>query len=120
LPVTPGSTDDVIELGDFQGELPYQVYPVQLDGTEQVTGQRQPYWLPMYFANWNGHSMVLPDADAATVYQTTNPNVDADPDGQPAVDGDGNAVNTVTGVTGGANNNLNQIYNAGPVSARLL
>eukprot|EP00166_Cyanidium_caldarium_P005729 ctg_7132.g672 len=28
--------------------------------------------------------MVLPDEDAAKVYQTTNPNVDADPDGQPA------------------------------------
>ncbi len=57
----PNTPDDFIELDDFQGELPYQVYPMQLDGTEQVTGQMQPYWLSMYFANWNGHSMVLPD-----------------------------------------------------------
>lgn len=119
LPRTPGSVNDVIELGDFNGELPHQVYPLQLDGTEQVTGQMQPYWLPMYFAAWNGHSMVLPDEEAAAIYQTTNPNVDADPEGQPATDADGNAVVTGTGVTGGANNHLNQIYDAGPVNARL-
>jgi len=123
LPLTlsrnPASPDDFIALGDFEGELPYQVYPLQLDGTEQVTGQMQPYWLPMFFANWNGHSMVLPDEDAATVYQTTNPNVDADPDGQPATDGDGNPVSTGTGVTGGAKNNLNQMYNGGQVNTQL-
>lgn len=123
LPMTlsrnPGNPDDFIELGDYQGELPYQVYPLQLDGTEQVTGQMQPYWLPMYFANWKGHSMVLPDADAATIYQTTNANLDADPDGQPATDKDGNPVSSGTGVTGAAKNNLNQIYSPGPVSALL-
>ncbi len=115
----PNNPDDFIELGDFEGELPYQVYPLQLDGTEQVTGQMQPYWLPMYFANWNGHSMVLPDEDAATVYQTTHPDVDADPDGQPATDKDQNPVTTGTGVTGGAQNNLNKIYNPGPITAEL-
>ncbi|TCS84948.1 hypothetical protein EDD80_11640 [Anseongella ginsenosidimutans] len=119
LPRDPAAPGDFIGLGDFQGELPYQVYPVQLDGAEQVTGQPQPYWLPMYFANWNGHSMVLPDEDAAAVYQTANPNVDADPDSQPATDKDGNLVTTGTGVTGGAKNNLNQVYNPGPVAARL-
>ncbi|MEX0881980.1 MAG: hypothetical protein WDZ72_00770, partial [Cyclobacteriaceae bacterium] len=46
LPRDPGVPDDRIELGDFDGEFPYQVYPMQLDGTEQVSGQRQPYWLP--------------------------------------------------------------------------
>jgi len=119
LSKNPSSPDDFIELGDFKGELPYQVYPLQLDGTEQVTGQMQPYWLPVYFASWNGHSMVLPDEDAARVYQTTNKNVDADPDGQPATDQDGNPVSTGTGVTGGAKNNLNRIYNPGPVTTQL-
>ncbi|WP_439482324.1 hypothetical protein [Cyclobacterium plantarum] len=115
----PDNPEDAIVLGDFSGDLPYQVYPTQLDGTEQVTGERQPYWLPMYFANWTGHSMVLPDEDAATVYQTTNPNLDADPDGQAATDKDGNPVTTGTGVSGAAQNQLNQIYQAGPVNAVL-
>ncbi|SHM84816.1 hypothetical protein SAMN04488057_10463 [Cyclobacterium lianum] len=115
----PDNPDDVIVLGDFSGDLPYQVYPTQLDGTEQVTGQRQPYWLPMYFANWTGHSMVLPDQDAATIYQTTHPDLNADPDGQPATDKDGNPVSTGTGVTGAAQNQLNQIYQAGPINALL-
>lgn len=48
----------------FEGELPYQVYPSTLDGSSQKT-----YWLPMYFGNWNGHSMVLPDKEAIEVYQ---------------------------------------------------
>ena len=116
---TPHNPDDAIVLGDFAGELPYQVYPTQLDGSEQVTGQALPYWLPMYFANWTGHSMVLPDADAATVYQTTNPNMDADPDGQPATDKAGNPVTTGTGVPGAAPNRRNQISRAGNVSAQL-
>ncbi len=115
----PNINNDFIQLDSFHGELPYQVYPQQLDGTEQVLGQMQPYWLPMYFANWNGHSMVLPDEDAATVYQTTNPNLDTDPDGQPATDKDGAPVTTGTGVTGAAKNNLNQLYNPGPINAEL-
>ncbi len=115
----PDTPNDAIVLGDFSGELPYQVYPMQLDGTEQVLGQPQPYWLPMYFANWTGHSMVLPDADAAAVYQTTHPNVDADPDGQPATDKAGNPVTTGTGVTGAAQNRLNEIYQAGNLTAQL-
>ncbi len=63
--------------------------------------------------------MVLPDEDAATVYQNTNPNLDADPDGQPATDKEGNPVTSGTGVTGAAKNNLNQIYNPGPINAQL-
>ncbi|WP_394747131.1 hypothetical protein [Spongiimicrobium salis] len=123
-PLNPGER---IELGSFEGELPYQVYPTQLDGTEQVTGQLQTYWLPMYFANWNGHSMVLPNEDAATIYQTTNANVDSDPFGTPVFDQDGNPVldengiqrTTGTGVTGAAQNQLNQMYIAGAISAQL-
>ena len=63
-----------VALGNFNGELPYQVYPMQLDGN-----QNGEFWLPMYFANWTGHSMVLPDQDAADIYQTNSPDVKADP-----------------------------------------
>ena len=45
-------------------ELPYQVYPSQLDGDLGKS-----FWLPMYFSAWAGKSMVLPDADAAAVYR---------------------------------------------------
>jgi len=48
-----------ISLGNFNGELPFQVYPTKLAGN---------FWLPMYFANWNDHSMVLPDKRAAELY----------------------------------------------------
>ena len=63
-----------VSLGDFQGELPYQVYPLQLEGNPG--GQ---YWLPMYFAHWTGQSMVLPDRAAGEIYQTTSPDVVAGP-----------------------------------------
>ncbi len=48
----------------FTGELPFQVYPSTLDGDPNKS-----YWLPMYFANWAGHSMVLPDKEAIEIYQ---------------------------------------------------
>jgi len=91
---------NAIALGDFAGELPYQVYPTQVDGRKTEN-----YWLPMYFANWVGHSMVLPDPDAALIYQTTNVDVTADLE---------DAVNkTGTGVSGPAQNQLNQTYRPG-------
>ena len=55
---------EAIDLGQFNDELPYQVYPSQLDGDRNKS-----YWLPMYFANWNDHSMVLPDDEAADIYR---------------------------------------------------
>ena len=59
-----------ITLGSFTDkELPYQVYPAQLDGYDD-----KPYWLPMYFAAWTGKSMVLPDEEAADIYQHGTPN----------------------------------------------
>ena len=73
-PLVLSNNSNIIELGSFQGELPYQVYPMQLGGDKSLN-----YWLPMYFASWNGHSMVLPDEDAALIYNTTNIDVDADP-----------------------------------------
>src|SRR5436853_152926 len=69
----PGA--EVISIGSFTGELPYQVYPTQIDGDKSKN-----YWLPMYYANWNGHSMVLPDQDAAKIYQTTNAEAQHEPE----------------------------------------
>ncbi|MBK6283931.1 MAG: hypothetical protein IPF54_15910 [Draconibacterium sp.] len=47
-----------INIGTYDGELPYQVYPTKIyDGTNDANN----YWLPMYFANWNNTSIVLPD-----------------------------------------------------------
>ena len=55
-----------IEIGPYSGELPYQVYPTKVyDGTPDANN----YWLPMYFANWNNTSIVLPDKTAAEIYQ---------------------------------------------------
>jgi len=65
LKVFNSKTNTAITLGDFTDrELPYQVYPVQLDGDDG-----KPFWLPMYFAAWTGKSMVLPDGDASAIYQ---------------------------------------------------
>jgi hypothetical protein len=102
-PLTP---EDTIPLGDFTGELPFQVYPMQVDGRKNLN-----YWLPIYFANWVGHSMVLPDPDAAAIYQTTNINVLADPEDP--------INNTGTGVSGPAQNQLNQMYAPGPLMTEL-
>ena len=99
LSKNPDNPDDVIQLGNFAGELPYQVYPMQIDGRQNLN-----YWLPMYFASWIGHSMVLPDEEAALIYQTTNQNVLPD---------------AGTGVTQNAQNQLNQIYAPGPRNTQL-
>ena len=50
----------------FEGELAVEVHPMQLDGY-QDTSQ---FWLPSYMVQWNGKSLVLPDDDAAALYQT--------------------------------------------------
>lgn len=106
IPREKNQPDDPIVLGDFAGELPYQVYPAQLDGDLNKS-----YWLPMYFANWNGQSMVLPDADASNIYQTNNPTVKSDPK-VPGVTGG-------TQITGPAKNRLNEIYEAAPIDTLL-
>lgn len=43
-------------------ELPFQVFPSQLDNDTSA-----PYWLPMYFTNWIGKSLVLKDTDAIRI-----------------------------------------------------
>jgi hypothetical protein len=93
-----------ITLGDFSGELPYQVYPSQLDGDLTKS-----YWLPMYFAAWNGHSMVLPDEDAANIYQNTG-----------SVRPDPVTLTTGTGVSGPAQNQASKIYQAPKLNTALL
>ncbi len=106
IPKDANQPDDVLSIGNFAGELPYQVYPAQLDGNKNKS-----FWLPMYFANWNGHNIVLPDREAAEIYQTTNP--DVRPDHEDA------ANDTGTGVTGAAQNNLNKIYEAANLNTAL-
>ena len=60
---------ETIDIGGYKGELPYQVYPTKVyDKTSEVNN----YWLPMYFANWNSSSVVLPDKTAARIYQSAN------------------------------------------------
>lgn len=104
IPRAIDQPDDPLLIGDFRGELPFQVYPMQLDGNKNSN-----YWLPIYFANWNGHSIVLPDDEAAQIYQTTNPNVQPDPE---------DAI-TGTGVSGPARNQLNKIYDAEAINTTL-
>jgi hypothetical protein len=55
-----------VNLGTYAGEFGIEVHPMQLDG-DQANGQ---FWLPSYFSNWNGQSLVLPDEDAALLYKT--------------------------------------------------
>lgn len=85
-------------LQDFSGELPYQVYPSQLDGDKNKS-----YWLPMYFANWNGKSMVLPDSEAISIYQNDQ-DVKSD---------------TLTNVTGAPQNGLSKTYASSGISTVL-
>ena len=59
-------TLDEVSLGEVTAELPVEVHPMQLDGY-QDTSQ---FWLPSYFCQWNGASLVLPDEDAANLFKT--------------------------------------------------
>lgn len=107
LTVGTGIPDtEPLSLGSYVGELPYQVYPMQLDGNSANS-----YWLPIYFANWTGKSMVLPDQDAAEIYQTTSADVKADP-----LDP---INNTGTGVSGPAQNQLSKIYSPAALATAL-
>lgn len=118
----PGNLTNPINLGPFEGELPFQVYPTQVDARKDVN-----YWLPMYFAGWNGKSMILPDDEASTIYQNKNNDFQADPhrdvlddDNNQTYDEDGNKITTGTNASaGGAQNQLNLMYNAGEISTDL-
>ncbi len=45
-------------------ELGVEVYPAQIDARKT-----EPFWLPQYFANWIGKSLVLADVDAINIFQ---------------------------------------------------
>ncbi len=60
-------TLESLDMGIFEGELPYQVYPVKIYGPDTN------YWLPLYFANWNDGSLVIPDSVATTLYGADHP-----------------------------------------------
>ena len=65
LKVVNPVTNQTVTIGRYTNkELPYQVYPAQLDGDQNKT-----FWLPMYFAAWTGKSMVLPDDEASALFQ---------------------------------------------------
>ena len=57
---------DGVSLGEIAGELPVEVHPMQLDGYQETSL----FWLPAYFCQWNGGSLVLPDEDAANLFKT--------------------------------------------------
>ena len=98
LTVTNPVTGETIAVGDASdSELPYQVFPSQLDGDQGKT-----FWLPMYFAAWRGKSMVLPDADASALYQHG--------DAKPRTD---------IGVTAPPPNKLDTVYKPAPIAAAL-
>lgn len=70
-------------------ELPYQVYPTQIDGDDTAG-----FWLPMYYTNWIGKSLVMKDSDAAEIYYH------------------GQSKKNAT--------NSNQLFNPGPLNVSLL
>ncbi|MDQ3682743.1 MAG: hypothetical protein M3352_06690, partial [Bacteroidota bacterium] len=52
-----------VELGLFEGELGVEVAPTQMDGFKEGI-----FWLPSYFSQWDGNSVVLKDDKAAELY----------------------------------------------------
>jgi hypothetical protein len=68
-------TNQVYKIGDVEVgnavneemEMPYQVYPSQVDSQ---AGKE--FWLPMYFTNWIGRSLVMKDDVAAKLYKHDN------------------------------------------------
>lgn len=114
LPKDMNDPGDTLSIGSFDGELPYQVYPVQPDGNKSGA-----YWLPMYFAHWNNHNMILPDQEAADIYQTNSADIKSDPEKPAPIPTDPDNK-TGTGSTGPAQNQLNKIYNSHPTATKLL
>ena len=55
-------------------EMPYQVYPSQVDSQNGKS-----FWLPMYFTNWIGRSLVMKDDVAAKIYKHDDANRPVDP-----------------------------------------
>ena len=51
-------------------EFGTEVYPSQLDGDQTAN-----FWLPSYFTQWTGRSLVLPDAEAAILHNAAKAGV---------------------------------------------
>ncbi|MEM6344935.1 MAG: hypothetical protein AAF927_13675 [Bacteroidota bacterium] len=51
---------------DQEVELGTDVYPNQIDGN---TGRN--YWLPLYFTQWTGKSLAIPDQEAQEIYRVS-------------------------------------------------
>lgn len=60
---------NIIDNAGEEKELGVEVYPAQVDQRKD-----QPFWLPQYFANWLGKSLVLADTDAINIFQKENNN----------------------------------------------
>jgi hypothetical protein len=56
-----------IDVGLFNGELGLEVGPTQMDGLKEGI-----FWLPSYFAQWDGRSVVLRDDQAAELFGMNN------------------------------------------------
>ncbi len=54
----------VIDNAENESEPGVEVYPSQLDARKD-----EPFWLPQYFANWLGKSLVLTDTDAIDIFR---------------------------------------------------
>jgi hypothetical protein len=54
-----------IDVGNFAGELGIEVAPTQLDG--QKSGV---FWLPSYYTQWTGRSLIIKDEQAAKLAHT--------------------------------------------------
>lgn len=74
-----------VSLGNTAGqqlELPFQVFPTQLDNDTTA-----PFWLPLYFTGWIGKSMILKDTDAIAIHQNDETRINStDPVPTKAVD----------------------------------
>ncbi len=62
-----------IDAANNEVELGVEVYPTKPDAQSQL------FWLPQYFANWIGKSLVLPDNDAIEIFKKEE---NTDPDRQ--------------------------------------
>ncbi|MDQ3278389.1 MAG: hypothetical protein M3Q06_08680, partial [Bacteroidota bacterium] len=55
---------EVVQPQNSETELGVEVYPAQPDARKN-----QPFWLPQYYANWIGNSLVLADKDAIEIFR---------------------------------------------------
>jgi len=55
-----------ISVGRFSGELGIEVAPTQMDGQKKGI-----FWLPSYFTQWTGGSLIIKDQKAATLANTS-------------------------------------------------